>query len=280
MAYNAEISRANPTCFIFVLDQSGSMADAFGGGGEFNIRKADFLSDVANRTLYNLIIRCTHTEEVRNHYHVAVIGYGGKVGSAFAGSLAGRDMVPISEVADNPARVEARNKKVPDGAGGLVEQRINFPIWIDPQANGGTPMCGALQRVKDILDKWLAEHRTGFPPTVLHITDGESTDGNPSEVGRSILSLTTSDGNVLVFNCHISSERSAKIEYPTTPDILPNEYARTLFNISSLLPEPLRRAAEQIGLPLKEDSRGFVFNADAASMVQFFDIGTRPAQLR
>ena len=34
MPYTAEISRANPTCFLFLIDQSGSMADPFGGGAD------------------------------------------------------------------------------------------------------------------------------------------------------------------------------------------------------------------------------------------------------
>ncbi len=32
MTYTAEISRQNPACFIFLIDQSGSMNDLFGGG--------------------------------------------------------------------------------------------------------------------------------------------------------------------------------------------------------------------------------------------------------
>lgn len=32
MPYQAEISRANPGCFLFVIDQSGSMADLVGDG--------------------------------------------------------------------------------------------------------------------------------------------------------------------------------------------------------------------------------------------------------
>ena len=40
MPYTAEISRANPTCFLFLIDQSGSMADSFGTEGAG--RKADF----------------------------------------------------------------------------------------------------------------------------------------------------------------------------------------------------------------------------------------------
>ena len=29
MPYSAEISRRQPSCFLFLIDQSGSMADAF-----------------------------------------------------------------------------------------------------------------------------------------------------------------------------------------------------------------------------------------------------------
>ena len=31
MTYTADISRVNPGCFLFILDQSGSMSDPFGG---------------------------------------------------------------------------------------------------------------------------------------------------------------------------------------------------------------------------------------------------------
>src|SRR5262245_54509379 len=188
MPYSAEISRSNPTCFVFLLDQSGSMGDPF-GSGEAQQRKADFLSDVVNRTLHDLVIRCTRTEEIRDYYYVSLIGYGRQgaaVGSAFSGQLAGRTLVKISEVGEYPARLDNRTKKVPDGAGGLVEQTVRFPIWVDPVAENGTPMCTALQQAKGIVDSWLAEHQNCFPPVVLHITDGESTDGDPSQPGKAI----------------------------------------------------------------------------------------------
>ncbi len=144
MAYGAEISRGNPTCFIFLLDQSGSMADSF--GGEQTVRKADFVADAVNRTLHDLVIRCTKTEEVRNYYQIAVIGYGGEVKSALTGSLAGKMLVPISELADSPARVERRTKKVPDGAGGIIEtaNRLAFPVWVRFPAYLAKPPCAKL----------------------------------------------------------------------------------------------------------------------------------------
>jgi hypothetical protein len=64
MPYSAEISRSNPTCFIFLLNQSGSTSEGFGEGA---IRKADFVADVVNRTLHDLVIKCTRMEEIRSY---------------------------------------------------------------------------------------------------------------------------------------------------------------------------------------------------------------------
>ena len=48
MPYQAEISRANPSCFLFLIDQSGSMEDPF-AGSDSKRRKADLLADAINR---------------------------------------------------------------------------------------------------------------------------------------------------------------------------------------------------------------------------------------
>lgn len=117
MPYSAEISRTNPSCFLFLIDQSGSMSDTF--GTETQKKKADGVADAINRLLQNLTIKCAKSEGVRDYYEVGVIGYGSSVGPAFSGALAGRNLVPISQVAVSPARVEERTKKVDDGAGVL-----------------------------------------------------------------------------------------------------------------------------------------------------------------
>lgn len=272
MAYRAQITRANPTCLVLLLDQSGSMRDPF--SGDQMIRKADFVADVVNHTIHDLVIRCTKTEEIRNYYYLAVIGYGRGVGSALAGPLAGRPVAPVSEVAEFPARIETRLKRISDWSGGVIEQPVRTPVWIDPVADGGTPMCQAFALARDLLKNWLVEHPRGFPPTVLHLTDGESSDGNPTELGREIMSLATDDGHVLVFNCHVSARRERKVEYPTSAAELPDEFARTLFEVSSRLPENFLNAARQLGVGATEESRGFVFNADPSSVVQFYEIGT------
>jgi len=254
------------------------MSETF--GGENPQPKAVFVADVVNRIIHDLVIRCTHTEEIRNYYYISIVGYGASIGPAFSGNLSGKTLVPVADVGEMPARIENRTKKMSDGAGGLVDAPVRFPIWIDPIANGSTPMCQAFSLVGQILDDWLSQKRMGFPPTVLHLTDGESTDGDPTAVARQILSRSTSDGQVLLMNCHVSARHSTKVEFPNDDSLLPDDLARTLFGISSVLPEAFHRAASEIGIRFSEGTRGFVFNGDPVSVVQFFEIGTRPSNLR
>ena len=279
MAYTAEISRTNPSCLLFLIDRSGSMDDPF-GAGESNRKKADGVADAINRLLQNLVIKCAKSEGVRDYYHVGVVGYGDKSGPAFGGTLAGRELVPISEIADNPERVEERTRKTDDGAGGLVDETVKFPVWFDAAAHGGTPMCAALKQAEEILSGWVAQHPDGFPPIVVNITDGESTDGDPTAAAEAIKAMATSDGGVLLFNLHLSSHRASPIEFPDSEEELPDKYARLLFALSSLLPQYMRGAAGDEGYHVSDGSRGFVFNADMVAVIRFLDIGTRPSNLR
>jgi hypothetical protein len=277
--YSAEISRANPTCFVFLLDQSRSMEDRIGGEDRAQSKK-DVVADAINRLLQELAIKCAKEEGVRDYFHVSVIGYGKSVGPALVGALAGRGIVPLSEVAATPARIEDRPKKVPDGAGGLVDQQVKFPIWVDPVALGGTPMSQAFALAQSIVSAWLKEHPDCFPPVVLNLTDGESTDGNPTGPAKALRDLESTDGNVLLFNLHVSSDASPAISFPDNEAVLPNQYAKTLFNVSSVLPNHMRAYALQQGYSVSGDTRGFIFNADVTSIVQFLDIGTRASDLR
>jgi hypothetical protein len=277
VAYTAEISRSNPSCFLFVIDQSGSMNDKMSDGRT----KAQGVADTINRLLQNLVIRCAKSEGVREYYNVGVIGYGGSVGPAFSGGLAARNLVAISDIGNKPARIEERMKKTDDGAGGLVDQQVKFPIWFEPVANGGTPMCEALALAKGTLEGWLSEHPTCFPPTVIHITDGESTDGDPTEAMRSLTTLCSSDGNVLLFNLHLSANPNATpISFPDSAAGLPDEYAKTMFEGASPLTPFMRSIAAEHGFSLGEGAKGFVLKGDLTLVVQALDIGTRPSNLR
>lgn len=278
--YSAEISRTNPSCFLLLIDQSGSMSDPFGAGESGN-QKANGAADAINRLLQNLVIKCAKSEGVRDYYQVGVFGYGGNhVKSLLNGPLSGQDLVPISQIADHPRRVEERTAKVPDGAGGLVEQTVKVPVWVDTTAQGGTPMCAALDRARAMLAEWVANHPGAYPPTVINVTDGEATDGDPLRAAEALRALGTDDGSTLLFNCHLSSHRAQPIVFNDSEDGLADKYARLLFQMSSPLPESVRLAAEQERYQVTPNSRGFAFNAELQDLIRFLDIGTRPANLR
>src|SRR5580700_11246781 len=113
MLYTAELSRTNPTCFIFLIDQSSSMAEPFGAQPEKS--KAQGVSDGINRLLQNLVLKCAKSDGIRDYFHVGVIGYGGRVVWALGGALAGQKLLPLSVIANHPLRVEQRERKVDDG---------------------------------------------------------------------------------------------------------------------------------------------------------------------
>lgn len=278
MPYTAEISRSNPSCFIFLIDQSGSMVEPIAGSD--GKRKCDSVSDAINRLLHNLIIKCARGEGIRNFYDVGVIGYGATVQPGFSGPLTGRDIVSISEVANNPARVEERIKEIDDGAGGTLQQKTKFPVWFEPVAQGTTPMGAALDLAHHLLSGWVQQHGYSYPPIVINISDGEATDFGPEPQAEALTGLQTSDGNILLLNCHISSQNLTPIVFPESDEDLPDEFARTLFHVSSNLPPGMRDMARSEGLNMGDDARGFAFNADLVELIRFLDIGTRSATMR
>jgi hypothetical protein len=273
MGYSAEISRDNPTCFLFVLDQSGSMDERMHIGPS----KAQFLADIVNKTIYTLTLACTKADGIRNFFDIGVIGYGGGgVKSGLGDDLSGSIFRSISSVANSPLRIEVRNKIESDGAGGVFERRVSFPVWFDSVSSGGTPMVAALTRAVEALVIWCDGRPYSYPPTILHITDGASTDGDPEQVASALRQISTSDGPCLLFNANVSTLAGNAVTFPDHESELPDSYARLLFRMSSLLPQRLARLATDKGYSVTDNARGFMFNADPKGLVDFFDIGTRP----
>src|SRR5437868_4812684 len=74
LPYSAEISRTNPACFLFLIDQSRSMAQPF--AGQAGKSKAEGVADAVNRLLQNLILKCAKSDGIRDYFYVGVLGYG------------------------------------------------------------------------------------------------------------------------------------------------------------------------------------------------------------
>ena len=112
-----------------------------------------------------------------------------------------------------------------DGAGGLVEQVINFPVWFDPAAHGRTPMCKALVAAHQVVAGFVGQYPNCFPPIIINVTDGAATDGDPEPFAVALQGIASTDGNVLVFNIHISESGMQPVLFPTCQEMLVDPYA-------------------------------------------------------
>jgi hypothetical protein len=277
MPYSAEISRTTPSCFIFLIDQSGSMDEKMPSGRS----KAEFVADVLNKSVYQLIVRCTRSEGVRDYFELGVVGYGGYGAvPGLGGSLSNAIIHPLSAVANAPLRIDQRVKKIDDGAGGIAEQAVKFPIWFNPTNSGGTPMCDGLKKTAEALVGWCDAHPTSYPPTVIHVTDGQSTDGDPEVVADALKQISTNDGACLLFNLHIDAGEGADVVFPASEAGLPDGYSRTLFRMSSGFPPHLVATATTKGYSVTSESKFFGYRAGIEAIADFFDIGTRASNLR
>jgi hypothetical protein len=276
MSFSAEISRTSPTAILFVVDQSTSMKYRL----EETKSKAAFLADVLNKTLYTLITTCSKADGVRDYFHVGVVAYSGlDARNGFQGNLSSGFLHPISEIADTPLRIETRFRKIAGADDVVLEEAVKFPIWLDPRNSGKTSMCAGLKTAHEVIQKWCYEHPNGYPPTVLHITDGHPTDGNPEQYADLLKGVTTSDGPCLLFNLHLDVASARAQVFPNDERMLYDRFGKSLFRMSSELPAHAALTAKKKGRDIRPGARGFVFNAGVEEIVDFFDIGTRPARI-
>jgi len=274
MSYQAEISRASPTAIVMVMDQSTSMNHRLKSGQS----KAAFLADVLNKTLYTIITNCSKADGVRDYFYVGVVAYGGEdARNGFQGALDGEPLHAISRLAEAPLRVETRSKKVAGLDGEVVEQSVRFPVWFEPRSQGKTAMCAGLNAAIEIVKQWCDAHPSAFPPTVLHVTDGHPSDGNPEPIADRLKSLATDDGGCVLFNLHVDVGEGKPLIFPNDERVLKDRFGKALFRMSSLLPPHALEAAAGKGYDVRPGARGFVFNAGIEAIADFFDIGTRPA---
>lgn len=276
MSYTRPITRTEPSLLLFLIDQSGSMTEQIAGSAT---SKAQYVADAINRSIYQLAVKATRDSSGPRHYFdIGVIGYGSSVGPAWIGGLAGQVTHPLPTLANQPPRTETRMKRESDGAGGIIELNVEFPMWVEQRAGGGTPTAEAMRMAAEQTAAWITSHPSSFPPTVIHITDGQHTTADPEPMAETIRSLQTQDGQVLLFNIHVDSKAGASVIFPSSTQELPDEHARKLFAMSSA---PIGRMAERIArefnTAIGEQTRFFGYRCDAVDFIRLLDIGTPDA---
>ena len=270
--YVSRVDRDHPSCLIFLVDQSNSMNDPMAGSKQ---PKHLAVAGILNGLLYELILRSvkSHAEGPRPYFAVAVVGYSTNedgdpvISNGLHPPLDAHPVVWTPDLAAHPLRVEQR--PAPSGTG-----QVSAPVWIEPYAAGGTPMCAAFDRAGRIAKSWVDAYPRSFPPIVVNLTDGEATDGDPGPWAERIRALSNDDGAVLLFNLSISNDSTAPLLFPSSSDRLVDRPARKLFEMSSELPAFMLDAARAQGHQVDAGARGFGFNADIRSVMTFLNVGT------
>ena len=279
--YTAQITRNTPTAFIFLVDHSVSMQKKTTLFGE-EMTMAEAAARIVNNQINELVLRCVKMGDTRHYYDIAVVGYAEKAYSGWQGELEGRKFVSPEELKAHPytkvtTRKEIRTRK------GVQIKEVEQVQWVSARHEGSwTHYHEAFDYAKDLLTDWMIDHheKDCYPPTVIHITDGEFNHASKEEVmqkANELKSMFTNDGNVILFNIHFTADIYANsVACPINKNELGGDiYAETLFDMSSLLPE---RYNPDIARCLNDNRSGrhvaMGLNADATTLIKLMDIGT------
>lgn len=268
-----------PGCVIVMVDESAAMDapvqdDQHLGFGQQAKPKGDAVATAINALFKQLT--------AGPDFEVALLGYSTNPnGEAMAvsrwdGALAGRNFVPLSEIAQHPLVVEKRVRKIPDPGNftGFREEPVEFPVWYVSRRSGAAPQVAAFQHCRQLLTNWLATASLNpGTPLVVNVFGAGSGDGNPLKAIEEIRQLTTPSGAPLVFQAHLAaSSLVPATPYSSSRTFLPVGSMRDVFDRSSLLPVDLVSALKATKTPVSANARGMVCNARMPDIVKFLSL--------
>lgn len=288
--YKQPWSRQRRGLLVFLLDQSGSMNEKVKGQSYTNGHLATSILNQLIVTVINNAPTDAQTGRRKNYCDLIIFGYGDTVTPLLnkAGTV-----VSVPDLAEHPkdwhqVLVEQYDSR----KGKMIQVEEEQAFWIEYFANSSrTETAEAIINTYQVIQKWLEEdtrRRQSFPPVVINITDGmHNGKGNPIEEARKLRELRTNDGQVLFFNCHLTSTNTSRLIFPSNKGQIlslglssqDQAGAQQLFDMSSIVPASMiKRAREVFSIALAPSSRGFMYNADGQDLVNFLTWGTRQSR--
>lgn len=242
--------------------------------------KAEVVAMVTNRLLCEVINRCRRDDGIADYFDIAAIGYSGERARMLLSDEV-TFMKPSQLARQNcRTRLITQQRTYPDGSSREISTELKY--WIEPRAEGNTPMRSALDMALNLLVRWCRRpcSSASYPPTVFNITDGEATDGDYEmlcSIADEIKNLGTSDGKALLININISSMSSDKtVLFPSGKEELPGcRYTSLLYDMSSEMPAEYNDSIQEIRQGSAPPYRGMSLNTTAASLISMMNIGSR-----
>ncbi len=265
MDHTFNMSSNDPGCIIVLIDQSGSMGNTW---GQSKYKLSWGAARSVNFMIGELVERCRKGDEVAPRVRLGFYGY-----SRTDVTWAGGKFLPDADGLVSLVALAECEDEVEDD-----ENEMIIPWVVQEAAGGGTPMRTAFEQVVSVAENFAQNHPESFPPVIVNITDGIPTDCDESELAgivAPIMSISTTDGAALVFNVHISPDGSEPVFCPSPGDALPDNYAKCLYEASSVLPDSLAHIGRNShGMKIGEEARCFAFNADSALLIKLLSLAS------
>ena len=266
----SRISEVHPTAIVFVVDQSLSMARSTEIDNVQYDSIAEYAAETINTLIEHFLKRCIGPQgEVNRLYDIAVVGYGEGVNNAWNGELHDSYFHTPVELMAHP---QASEEKF---------------IWVDPKDDDSKGRADlALEFTLDLISSWVnkKENRLSYPPTVIHISDGQVSTLYQKgflKASENLKRLSTETGNTILWNIGISPFRTREYKLLSGED-LPALFhhgtdSTVLYEASSYLPERFKKTAAAIHLGDDElERRTMVVNLPEEKLVRLLQMCVLP----
>ncbi len=252
----------HPGHIVYLVDLSGSMERELNGKS---------LVDNVMNVLYSLFINLDEevaaTGEPSDLLSATVIGYNSDV-----------EVLHKSENGDEFDKFVYNVERT----GVLFDPEKIKPQW-------QTYMAAAFDAAAKDINEWLAKQKNQGKqtpaPVVINITDGKPEESGitiPQAIDKALKaaenlkSISTPDGNALLFNIHITPNKAEKIILPSV-EPTNDEFAKFLYKASSVIPSSLIDKAKHIwpDCTVTSESKAMVSNEnDVGSLLSFITWGS------
>ncbi|MBX3037147.1 MAG: VWA domain-containing protein [Anaerolineales bacterium] len=238
MKYTTPATSATQALIIYLLDVSGSMEEQLD-----NSTKIEVVTEALRKTIIRMVQRSTKGTTIVPRYKVAMLTYSTYVKDILGG------IKTIKEVA---------NIGIPD----LVALET-------------TDTASAFLEAEKLITHELPNLQNSPAPLICHMTDGLwNGPSDPTPIVDRIKSISVPDGNVLVENIFVSNKilssqitEAKEWEGLLDESQLTDDYAKSLYKMSSEVPESYRIVINEMGYKIKTGAR-MMFPGSDSKMVE------------
>lgn len=261
MAYELLWGSNHPGHVVFLIDLSGSMEN-----------KIDDVIGAVQNTCKSLVARCMAGGTLKERVSVSVYGYNFQITE-----LLQKTPSSIRDLAMALKASKSENKPL-------------FDKTKEAKPEYQTVMRIAFEKAKSDIEQWINRQRNDgieqIPsPVVINLTDGFPYEGKEKDqkivfaetlkAAKELTSLSTSDGNVRLFNAHFDPD--TKEETLRFPKKRPEEeYLQFLYDASSPMTEAMINSAKAYFKEADSGSRCMLSNVkDVKDIAAFMEWGTK-----